>query len=55
MEMNYSNDISKCISCNGTGRISCDCGIGNIPYEKCLTCGGEGKFICPICEGEGNL
>lgn len=55
MELNDSNYISKCISCSGTGRISCDCGIENIPNEKCLTCSGEGSFICPICEGEGKL
>ncbi|MGG7057670.1 hypothetical protein ACQPUY_09875 [Clostridium nigeriense] len=55
MELNEYNYISKCISCNGTGRIRCDCGIENRPNKKCLTCEGEGSFSCPICDGEGKF
>ncbi len=55
MEFNNNNFISKCISCDGTGRVKCDCGENNNPNEKCLICGGKGNFMCPICEGEGKL
>ncbi|MDV4151278.1 hypothetical protein R0131_10535 [Clostridium sp. AL.422] len=55
MDTNNSNYISKCISCNGTGIVNCDCGTDNNPNKRCLTCAGEGRFMCPICEGEGIL
>lgn len=55
MELNNSNYISRCISCDGTGRVKCDCGENNYPNKKCLTCGGKGDFMCPFCEGEGKL
>ena len=55
MKYDDNNYISRCIICNGTGKVNCDCGVSKIPNEKCLTCRGEGDFICPICEGEGKL
>ncbi len=54
MELN-NNYISRCICCDGTGRVNCDCGEENYPNEKCLTCGGKGDFLCPFCEGEGKV
>lgn len=55
MDIENNNFINTCISCNGVGKINCDCGSDNIPNKKCVTCQGIGNFKCPICDGEGKL
>ena len=55
MLINSLEDINKCISCNGKGKIMCDCGTSEGSNKKCLTCNGEGSFICPLCEGQGKI
>lgn len=55
MELDNDDFISTCISCNGTGKINCDCGTDEGPNIRCVTCLGEGNFKCPVCEGYGKL
>lgn len=55
MDIDDINFINTCISCNGSGRINCDCGTNEIHNKKCVTCMGEGNFKCPICDGRGSL
>lgn len=45
----------KCMTCDGTGRINCDCDENskNKYNKNCLLCSGEGSFKCPLCEGKG--
>ena len=55
MIINNISEIDKCISCNGTGKIKCDCGTSEESNKKCLTCNGEGDFECPLGEGKGKI
>ena len=55
MVINNISEIDKCISCNATGKIKCDCGTSEESNKKCLTCNGEGDFECPLCEGKGKI
>lgn len=55
MEVNKDIYMNECISCSGTGRISCDCGTEKLPNLRCVTCSGEGSFKCPVCDGEGEF
>jgi hypothetical protein len=55
VEVNKDIYMNECISCSGTGRISCDCGTEKSPNLRCVTCSGEGSFKCPVCDGEGEF
>ncbi|GAB6170147.1 hypothetical protein JCM1393_26070 [Clostridium carnis] len=55
MSNNSDSNLRDCISCNGTGKIKCDCGTKNSPNATCFSCAGSGEFICPVCDGEGKF
>lgn len=52
----YYNELInyKCLCCNGSGTVECDCNFNNTKYnENCFLCSGQGRFKCPLCDGEG--
>lgn len=51
MSKNNESNFKICISCNGTGKIKCDCQGDN----QCFICSGNGGFKCPVCEGTGRF
>lgn len=52
---NYNKVQKECISCNGTGKIECNCGGTSKNPSNCLACFGQGDFICPVCDGNGEF
>ncbi|GMN49243.1 hypothetical protein TIFTF001_018407 [Ficus carica] len=43
----------RCLSCNGTGRVTCLCSRWSDGDVGCRTCAGSGRMACSSCGGSG--
>ena len=51
--INNSQEVHKCYTCNGVGRVTCH-GCGGRGTVTCSSCGGKGFNSCSSCGGKGN-
>ncbi|KAI3977238.1 hypothetical protein MKX01_035968 [Papaver californicum] len=53
MDKPMAGPMSRCPSCNGTGRVNCMCSRWSDGDVGCRSCAGSGRSVCSSCGGSG--
>lgn len=48
-----AGSFPRCLSCNGSGRVSCFCSRWSDGDVGCRSCAGSGRAACTKCGGSG--